>query len=149
MNKTNLSNLSFHPQSDAKFISGAVRSIAESGCLALSYLFCAGVPLDSMEYLKWVERGMRAGVIDSDSTVLSAGAFLNLVTGEKWAVEKKALPEKSIEAITRPTPTRFLAKGHGGHWVAVENGRIVFNPLETSYNVNYGEPVEIREMRRV
>lgn len=109
-------------------------------------MYCAGVDeANETEYLRIVSRGIKDGSIAKDCTVNDAGRFLFRLTGRKATVLKRSV--KSLDEIKDATPVRFVAEGYGGHWVVVRNGKIVFNPLVNSVNVNRGKPEEARVIK--
>ena len=68
------------------------------------------------------------------------------LTGKKLK-EVKFVKIKSIKDIKERTPVLFAKAGNPegvGHWVGVEKGKIGFNALEYSENVDKGSPVEMR-----
>lgn len=135
-----------HPQTTASEIANNIKAIANDGCLALCYVYCAGVDEENEgEYLRIVARGIKDGTIAKDCTVNDAGRFLFRLTGRKVTVLKRSV--KSLDDIKDATPVRFVAEGYGGHWVVVRNGKIVFNPLVNSVNVSRGKPVEARVIK--
>lgn len=132
-----------HPQTTANEIKDNIKAIAKDGCLALCYVYCAGIDEDNeTEYLRIVSNGIKEGTIAKDCTVNDAGKFLFHLTGRKVTVLKRSV--QNLSEIKNATPVRFVAEGYGGHWVVVENGKIVFNPLANSVNVNKGKPTEAR-----
>lgn len=135
-----------HPQTTANELSENIKSIAKYGCLAMCYIYCAGIDEDNeIEYLRIVYNGIRNGILDKDCTVKDAEKFLFWITGRKVTVSKNNVQD--ISEIKNIAPVRFVAEGYGGHWVVVQNGKIVFNPLTDSVNVNKGKPVETRTIK--
>jgi len=119
-------------------------AIGKWGCLAMCYIYCAGVePDDPEEYIRLVSHAMDEGLLDEECTVLSASKLLKFVSGKDYYVGKKDVDEKNIKDIKEPTPVRFSYYG-SGHWVVVENGEIAFNPLSYSKSVEKGRPTSAR-----
>ena len=131
-----------YPQTTALELTPNMESIGKYACLAFCYIFCAGIDSDNeLEYIKIVNRAIKQGLLETDCTVKDANAFLEWLTGRKAKVNKKTII--SIEEIKEATPVRFVYQG-AGHWVVVENGKIVFNSLMNSNCVNKGFPTESR-----
>jgi len=116
-------------------------AIGKWGCLAMSYIYCMGIE-DESEILSLVSKAIDKNIIDGECTVLDASKLLEFVSGKKFKVEKKTIT--SIKGIKDPTPVRFKTEDGCGHWVVVENGKIVFNSLLNSVQVTKGKPVEAR-----
>lgn len=135
-----------HPQTLAIDITENIKEIGKNGCLAFCYIYCAGIDeKNEAEYVRLVSRAIKDGYLGKDCTVKDASKFLYHLTGRKATVIKK--PVSSLSDITDATPVRFVAEGYGGHWVVVKDGRIVFNPLVNSVNVNKGKPTEQRQIK--
>lgn len=135
------------PQSFCKNISKNIKSIGEYSCLAMCYLYCVTHSTDAAYYIDTVNRAIDKKVIGEDCLVFNASEFIKFVTGQDWSVTKKSV--SSVSDIKQDTPVRYLAKGHGGHWVVVNNGKIVFNSLDWSYNVANGVPIEARVLKKL
>ena len=132
-----------YPQSIALAISDNIKEIGKNGCLAMCYIYCAGVGQENeLEYIRIVNDAIKANILEKDCTVKDADAFIKWLTGRKVTVVKKNISD--ISQIKEPAPVRFKADGLDGHWVVVENGKIVFNSLLNSLNVTKGTPVEAR-----
>ncbi len=116
--------------------------IGKYGCLAMCYLYCMGIMPDTEgEMIKHVSTAIDKGLLDSECTVLNASALLEHFTGKKWHVVKKDVTD--IDEIREAAPVRFDYNGNG-HWVVVENGRIVFNSIADSVCVAKGHPTTAR-----
>lgn len=132
-----------YAQTTAIELSENIKEIGKNACLAMCYLYCAGIdPQNEIEYLRLVNSAIKEHILEKDCTVKDADLFLKWITGRKTTVIKKTVA--SIKNIVEPTPVRYVAKGYGGHWVVVENEKIAFNSLANSVNVTKGEPVEAR-----
>lgn len=123
-----------YPQTRAK-------TIGAFGCLAMCYLYCAGLDGQDWEYMKRVSDAMEEGLLDGDCTVLDAEKFLEAFTGKKWRVEKKVCVD--ISKIKKATPVRYDYNG-ANHWVVIQEGKIVFNSLINSQCVMKGKPSTMR-----
>lgn len=131
------------PQSTALELADNIKEIGKNGCLAMCYIFCAGIdPENEIEYLRIVNNAIKADILAKDCTVKDAEKFIQWLTGRKTSVSKKTIA--GVDSIESPTPVRYRADGKEGHWVVVENGKIVFNSLANSINVAKGKPVEAR-----
>lgn len=128
------------PQSYAtKFFNGV--------CLALCYLYCSEKKVDSeLEATLLCLNALDKGLLEEDGTVKSAYDLLKFYDGNSYDVFKKDI--SSISDIKEPTPVRYYAKGFIPHWVVVENGKIVFNPLLNSNSVNKGRPETARIIKK-
>lgn len=129
-----------YPQSYAtKFFNGV--------CLALCYLYCSEREVKSdNEATRICIDALDKGLLEEDGTVKSAYDLLKFYDGNSYDVFKKDI--SSISDIKEPTPVRYYAKGFIPHWVVVENGRIVFNPIINSNSVNKGRPETARIIKK-
>ena len=122
-----------HPQTKAL-------NIGNYGCLAMSYLYCVGI--DPAEHIKILSDAIDRGVIEKDCTVYSAEKFLEYVTGKRFDVSKIQIND--IKDIIQPAPVRYSYIDADGikhsHFVVVEDGKIVYNPLEVSQCIIKGRP---------
>lgn len=135
-----------YAQTTAIELSENIKEIGKNACLAMCYLYCAGIdPQNEIEYLRLVNSAIKEHILEKDCAVKDADLFLKWITGRKTTVIKKTVA--SIKNIIEPTPVRYVAKGYSGHWVVVENGKIAFNSLANSVNVTKGEPVEARVIK--
>lgn len=134
------------PQTTAKEIAKNCYQIGENACLAMCYIFCAGIdPDNELEYIKIVNRAINEKILDSDCTVLDADKFIKWLTGRSVSVVKKSLTtEKDFEELKELTPVKYKYGTLPGHWVVVKSGKVVFNSLVNSINVNKGNPVDAR-----
>lgn len=102
-----------------------------------------GIIPDTLEdWLGYYQGALNRKCLDDEGFVLDAERLLNYITGKRFKVTKKAIT--GIEDIIKPTPVWYSIDGKSGHWVVVANGKIVFNPLEVSRNVNQGKPRDAR-----
>ena len=133
-----------HPQTRAEVI-------GKYGCLAFCYIYCMGIdPSNYPEYLKIVSDAIDEGVnisgIAPDCTVENADKFIKWLSGREVRVSHKVVA--SIKNIDKPTPVRFYyidgeAKRHN-HFVVVEAGQVVFDPIVDSRSVAIGHPDSAR-----
>ena len=124
-----------------------IQEFNNNTCLFMCYIYCCGLLPDTLEgWLDYYIRALKAKCIGEDGFILDAEKLIFCLTGRKVSVTKKTI--QSIEEVTGPYPVMYsMNGGKSGHFVVVENGKIVFNPLEVSQNVNKGEPVSMREIR--
>lgn len=123
-------------------------AIGKYGCLAMCYLYALGIEGTAGDYLMMVSDAMDDGLLDSECTVLDGAEYINRFAGKgRFTVRKQDIAD--ISGIKARTPVRYDYSGRS-HWVVVEDGKIVFNPLESSVCVARGRPVTARviELRR-
>lgn len=112
----------------------------------MCYIYCAGIdPNNEIEYIRIVDNAIKNNVLEKDCTVKSAEKFLQYITGKKTVVIKKSITD--IKDIKNLTPVKYKVDGLQGHWVVAENGKIVFNSLANSINVEKGKPTEARVIK--
>lgn len=123
-----------------------IYNIGKNSCLMMCYMFCMGVETDTKTYFQYCLDAVNAGEdksgISSDCTVVNPEKFILWFSGRRVKVEKKV--GCSLSHITGPYPVKFIARGYTPHFVVVENGKVVFDPLQTSCSVQYGKPESIR-----
>jgi hypothetical protein len=134
-----------YPQTVAKNIAKNIAQIAENGCLAFSYAYCLGIE-ENLSMIELVSRAMDRGFLSSDCFVKDAPKYLEYLSGRKFKVIKQNIT--TIDDIDEPTPVKYSYNGKG-HWVVVENGRIVFNSLLNSLCVTKGKPTEARILKMI
>lgn len=135
----------FNPQTKASLLSffkNCLEEIGENGCLAFTYLWATGYKGSEADYILQVAQAMDADLLTHDSWVKDANQLIKFYSGKNADVTKQKI--SSIENIIEPTPVLFRAPGKEGHWVGVANGKIEFNSLSRSINVEEGAPVEAR-----
>ena len=133
-----------YPQTFAEEIADNIKPIAKYGCLAMCYLYCVGIE-DTLEMIRIVSDCMKKGILDNECTVTSARKYLQYVTGKNFDVTKEQFND--LKKIKEPYPVRYVYNGKG-HWVVVQNGKIVFNSLINSQCVTKGKP-DTKENTRV
>ena len=133
-----------YPQTFASEVSKNIDAIGKYGCLAMCYLYCVGIRDNALEYIRILSDCMNKGILDNECTVLNASRFLEYVTGKRYDVTKEQFNDlKKVKCY----PVRYVYNGHG-HWVVVDNGKIVFNSLINSQCVTKGKP-DTKENTRV
>jgi hypothetical protein len=102
----------------------------------MCYLYCVGIRDNALEYIRILSDCMNKGILDNECTVLNASRFLEYVTGKRYDVTKEQFNDlKKVKCY----PVRYVYNGRG-HWVVVDNGKIVFNSLINSQCVTKGKP---------
>ena len=121
-----------------------IQEFNNNTCLFMCYIFCCGLAPDSLAgWLDYYIKALKNGCIGEDGSVLDAEKLIYCLTGRKVTVTKKAITD--IKDIKQMCPVMYsMNGGKSGHFVVVENGEIIFNPLEVSQNVNKGKPVSAR-----
>lgn len=117
------------------------KMIGEFGCLFFCYLYCSGQYTDDKDAIVKACEFMDNRLLDADCTVLDADTLLWTLTGKRYRVTKEKISD--ISEIREKTPVKYQC-GQYGHWVVVENGKIIFNSLDWSNCVQNGKPVEMR-----
>jgi hypothetical protein len=132
-----------YPQTFAEEIADNIKPIAKYGCLAMCYLYCVGIE-DTLEMIRIISDCMKKGILDNECTVTNARRYLQYVTGKNYDVTKEQFNDlKKVKGY----PVRYVYNGKG-HWVVVDNGKIVFNSLINSQCVTKGKP-DTKENTRV
>lgn len=81
-------------------------------------------------------------LLDDELTVLDAEKYLAF-SNPAYCYTVTKLTINSIKDIKDATPVRFDRDDYG-HWVVVENGKIVFDSLDDSKCVKSGKPTTAR-----
>lgn len=122
-----------------------LKKITENCCLFMCYIFSVDRQEKTQgQWLRLLADAFDSGLIDEECTVLDAEKLLKLYTGKNYTVEKKEV--NSIADIKKLCPVRYNYNGHG-HWVLVEDGKIIFNSLLNSVCVTKGKPTTARIIR--
>lgn len=122
--------------------------IGKNSCLAMCYIYCIdGKEKSDGTILKMISDAMDQGILDEECFVMSAAYLMEFFSGKKYFVDKQSIT--SIDKIKDPTPVFYSIDGKTGHWVVVANGKIVYNPLIISKNVNLGKPISARLITRL
>ncbi|MBQ5997939.1 MAG: DUF261 family protein [Treponema sp.] len=125
-----------HPQT-------AIREFNNNTCLFICYVYCCGLLPDSLaDWMGFYQKALKKNVIADDGYITDADRLFYCLTGKKVKVIKKEII--TIDDIKEKTPVLYSMNGKDGHFVVVENGKIVFNPLKVSQNVNKGKPISAR-----
>lgn len=135
-----------HPQTAAMelydhFKDKRLYNIQKYGCCAFVLMWCLGLDPSDVTAIATLDDMISHKVIKEDCTVRWAEAIRYLSGREMTSID--FLEIKTISDIKERTPVRFDFSGQS-HWVGVENGQVVFNPLKISNCVMYGRPTQKR-----
>ena len=135
-----------HPQTLAEelyshFPTPKLKSIKEYACCAFSLMWYLGIDPTDIRAIMTVSDLINKHALDTNCTVYWAECIKALTGRTMLSLEKK--PIKSIKNIKEKTIVKF-SRGKVGHWVGVEDGKVVFNSLKFSRCVEEGAPTECR-----
>ena len=135
-----------HPQTLAEelykhFPTPKLKSIKDYACCAFTLLWWLGIDCDDIDAIMTVSDLIKSHALDEDCTVYWAKCIQQLTGREMESLNK--VPITSIKKIKEKTIVYFK-NGKIGHWVGVQDGRIVFNPLSYSKTIEEGKPAEMR-----
>ena len=118
-----------------------LKSIKDYACCAFTLLWWLGIDCDDITAIMTVSDLIKSHALDEDCTVHWAKCIEQLTGRQMESLEKVQI--SSIKKIKERTIVRFI-KNSAGHWVGVENGKVVFNSLAYSKCVAEGKPTEAR-----
>ena len=119
-----------------------LKSVSKYGCCALVLMWCLGIePDEDVDAVLKVIDMIKKKKIKEDCTVKWADAVKYLSGRELTSID--FIDTKVIGDIKERTPVRYDFQDNS-HWVGVENGVVVFNPLKQSNCVLYGKPATKR-----
>ena len=118
-----------------------LKSIKDYACCAFTLLWWLGIDCDDITAIMTVSDLIKSHALDEDCTVYWAKCIQQLTGREMESLEKVSI--SSIKKIKEKTIVRFM-NGKSGHWVGVEDGKVVFNSLVYSKCVAEGKPTEAR-----
>lgn len=122
-----------------------IQNFNNNTCLFMCYVYCCGLIPDSIQdWLSYYITALNRGVIGEDGFVLDGAKLIQILSGRSVKVTKRNI--SSLSDVKKKSPVLFSVNGKDGHFVVVENGEIIFNPLEVSYNVNKGKPISVRDI---
>lgn len=135
-----------HPQTLAEelykhFPTPKLKSIKDYACCAFTLLWWLGIDCDDTTAIMTVSDLIKSHALDEDCTVYWGECIRQLTGREMESLERPQIT--SIKKIKERTIVRFM-NGKNGHWVGVENGKVVFNSLAYSKCVAEGKPTEAR-----
>lgn len=118
-----------------------LKSIAENACCAFTLIWWLGLDVSDIDAIMLVSDLIKEHALDEDCTVYWAECIKRITGRAMTGFEKK--PITTIKNIKEKTIVKFT-QGKKGHWVGVENGKVVFNSLSYSNCVENGKPTECR-----
>ena len=125
-----------------------IQNFNNNTCLFMCYVYCCGLLPDNIQdWLSYYITALNRGCIGEDGFILDGAKLINVLTGRSVTVTKRDITD--IKDIKKKSPVMYSIDGKSGHFVVVENGKIVFNPLEYSRNVDKGKPISVREIKLV
>lgn len=135
-----------HPQTLAeelykRFPTQKLKSIKDYACCIFTLIWWLGLDLSDTDAIILVADLMKENALDVDCTVYWAECIRRITGREMLSLEKKQIT--TIKNIKEKTIVRFM-RGKVGHWVGVEEGKVVFNSLTYSRCLEEGKPTECR-----
>ena len=135
-----------HPQTLAeelykRFPTQKLKSIKDYACCIFTLIWWLGLDLSDIDAIMLVADLMKENALDVDCTVYWAECIRRITGREMLSLEKKQIT--TIKNIKEKTIVRFM-RGKVGHWVGVEDGKVVFNSLTYSRCLEEGKPTECR-----
>lgn len=121
-------------------------SAGNGACLAMCYVVAAlkerTSPTMIFETL-WTAAKQSVIEVEDDCFVKDAVKLMSIANPtKKYSVVKQAI-HSLVDLNGETACVNFSYKGYN-HWVLVEDGEIVFNSLDNSQCVKYGEPIDAR-----
>ena len=122
------------------------KSAGEGGCLAMCYIVAAlkdkTSPTMIFEAL-WTAAKQSVIDIEDDCFVTNGVKLMSIANpSKKYSVIKQPI-HSLIDLGGQLAAVNYIHKCCN-HWVLVENGEIIFDSLENSQCVKYGEPIDAR-----
>ena len=135
-----------HPQTLAeelykRFPTQKLKSIKDYACCIFTLIWWLGLDLSDTDAIMLVADLMKENALDVDCTVYWAECIRRITGREMLSLEKKQIT--TIKNIKEKTIVRFM-RGKVGHWVGVEEGKVVFNSLTYPRCLEEGKPTECR-----
>lgn len=121
-----------------------LKSIKDNACCAFTLLWWLDIDCTDIAAIMLVSDLIREKALDPDCTVYWAKCISALTGREMESIEK--VPITSIKKIKEKTIVKYT-NGKTGHWVGVENGKVVFNSLVSSVTIEKGKPAEMRVIK--
>lgn len=122
------------------------KSVGNGGCLALCYIRAAlGDKATSTMLFDALWSASENNIIDAndDCYVRDAISLMRLVNPSKsYSVTKQKI--SSIEELGGQLAAVNFSRGKANHWVLVDKGQIIFDSLEDSQCVKYGNVTDAR-----
>lgn len=138
-----------HPQTLAEilykfFPTTMLKSIKTNACCAFALIWWLDIDCDDIDAIIMVADLIKRKDLDPDCTVYWAKCIKTLSGRELESLEK--VPITDIKKIKGRAIVRYT-RGAYGHWVGVEDGKVVFNSLEYSRCVEEGKPEQMRVIK--
>ena len=118
-----------------------LKSIKDYACCAFCLIYWLDLDLSDIDAIMLVSDLIDEHALDTDCTVYWAECIKRITGRTMASLEKKNIT--SIKNIKEKTIVKF-SRGKTGHWVVVQEGKIVFNSLSFSRCVEEGTPSEAR-----
>lgn len=118
-----------------------LKAIKDYACCAFTLIWWIGIDCSDVDAIMLVSDLMNHKALDDECTVYWAECIKKITGREMLSLEKKNIT--TIKNIKEKTIVKFT-RGKIGHWVGVENGKVVFNSLSFSRCVAEGKPTECR-----
>lgn len=122
------------------------KSAGEGGCLAMCYIQAAlGAEATPTMMFDALWQAARNNIVDDtdDCYVRDAVQLMRSVNPSKrYSVTKQKI--SSIEELGGQLAAVNFSRGRANHWVLVDKGQIIFDSLENSQCVLYGEVTDAR-----
>lgn len=122
------------------------KSVGEGGCLAMCYIRAAlGEKTTPTMMFDALWSASENNIIDAndDCYVRDAISLMRLVNPSKsYSVTKQKI--SSIEELKGEMAAVNFSRGKANHWVLVDKGQIIFDSLEDSQCVKYGNVTDAR-----
>ena len=123
------------------FPTAKLKSIKDYGCCAFTLIWWLGLELSDIDAIMLVSDLIKEKALDVDCTVYWGECIKRITGRDLESLEKKNIT--SIKNIKEKTIVKF-SRGKVGHWVGVEEGKVVFNSLTYSRCLEEGKPTECR-----
>ncbi len=135
-----------NPQSLAEelykhFPNAKLKSIKDYACCAFTLIWWLGLDPSDIGAIMLVSDLIEEHALDEECTVYWAECIKRITGREIASFEKKNIT--TIKNIKEKTIVKF-SRGNNGHWVGVEDGKVVFNSLSSSRCVEEGKATECR-----
>jgi ribosomal silencing factor RsfS len=122
------------------------KSVGEGGCLAMCYVAASfGPEITPAMMFDALWDAVENNILDVDDYcyVRDAVQLMRLVNPSKtYSVIKQKI--SSIEELKGQLAAVNFSRGRANHWVLVDNGEIIFDSLENSQCVKYGNITDAR-----
>lgn len=121
-----------------------LKSIKDYACCVFTLIWWLGIDCSDIDAIMMVSDLIDKKTLDPDCTVYWAKCIYQLTGREMETLAK--VPVTNLKKIKGRAIVRFT-HGQKGHWVGVEDGKVVFNSLKKSVCVDDGKPSEMRVIK--